>query len=177
MKNMADSLPTQFNKDATPKSGVAWWVWLIIAIVVCVCLSCAAAVGGLFYMGRDPENITISYSMPSVVKTGENFDLELTIKNTGDQTVTVMDIDLDEALGGSILDGAMVLETEPHMERDYSISGIKTFKYNTDIGPGETQVVTFHLQATTVGEFGGSIGVYVGELAARIDYIGIIIQE
>lgn len=115
--------------------------------------------------------------MPSVVRKGENFDLVLTLTNTGNTSFTVGDIDLDEILGGSILDGAIVLETEPIMERDYSVSGIKSFHYNQTLQPDETKHVIFHLQATTAGEFGGSIGIYVGNLSKRINYVGIIVQE
>lgn len=181
---MTDNPPNQpytgtpiYTNAPAEKSGVAWWVWVIAAVFVCGCLACAGTVGFLYYFGREPENVTLSYSMPSVVKNGENFDLTITISNTGTEVISVADIDLDQALGGSILDGAMVLETEPHMERDYSVSGIKSFKYNASIGPGETKDVTFHMQATTVGEFGGPIGVYVGDLSKTIDYIGIIVQE
>ena len=118
----------------------------------------------------------IDYSMPSVVRKGENFDLIITLTNTGNAPFTVGDIDLDEIMGGSILDGAIVLETQPKMERDYSLSGIKTFHYSQTLQPGETRQVIFNLQATTAGEFGGSIGIYVGNLSRRINYVGIVIQ-
>jgi hypothetical protein len=115
--------------------------------------------------------------MPSVVRKGENFDLVISMTNTGSTPFTVDDIDLDEVMGGSILDGSMVLTTDPEMERDYSVSGIKTFYYKQTIQPGETKQAIFHLQATTVGEFGGSIGVYIGDNAKRFDYVGLIVQE
>jgi hypothetical protein len=115
--------------------------------------------------------------MPSIVKKGENFDLVLTLTNTGVDPLTVTEIDLDEALGDSILDGAIVLETDPSLERDYSVNGIKTFLYNQTLQAGETKQVTFHLQATTAGEFGGSIGIYIGNIAKRLDYVSLIVQE
>lgn len=158
-------------------SGPKWWLWAAIGIGVCCCISIAGIVGLLAYFGRTPENITVQYDMPTVVKNGQTFDLVLEVTNTGSETVTVSDIDLDEAFGGSILDGCVVLETEPNMERDYSVEGFKTFHYNQTIPPGTTETITFHLQATTVGEFGGSIGLYIGELSSRIDYVGIIVQE
>ncbi len=181
---MADNLPNQPYTGAqiyadipAEKSGAAWWVWVLSTIFVCGCLACAGIVGIVYYFGREPENVSLSYSMPAIVKKGENFDLTITISNTGTKAITVADIDLDRSLGDSILDGVMVLETEPHLERDYSISGIKSFKYDTTIDPDETKNVTFHMQAITVGEFGGPIGIYVGNLAKSIDYIGIIVQE
>jgi len=160
-----------------PASSSNWWKWALGAIAICICLGCAGTIGFFLYFGQEAENFSIEYSMPSVVRKGENFDLTITLTNTGNASFTVSDIDLDEIMGGSILDGAIVRETEPEMERDYSLSGIKTFHYNQTLQPGETKRVIFHLQATTAGEFGGSIGIYVGNLSRRIDYVGIIIQE
>jgi len=57
------------------------------------------------------------------------------------------------------------------------MQGIKTFQYNRAIPTGETRHVTFRLQAVTSGEFGGSIGIYVGGLAKTIDYVGITIAQ
>jgi len=180
---MTDNLPngpytgTPLYTTTPEKTGVAWWVWVISGIFVCACLACAGTAGFVSYFGREPEDLRVSYSMTSVVQRDEKFDLTLLLSNTGSETFTISDIDLDEALSGSILDGAVVLETDPHMERDYSISGIKTFKYNETLKPGESKEVIFHMQAITVGEFGGSIGLFVGNIAKRIGYVGIVVQE
>jgi len=157
-------------------SGSKWWIWVAVAVGVCCCLAIAGTIGVLAYFGQEPENVSVEYDMPSVVSNGETFDLVLRVTNQGTETITVSDIDLDEAFGGSILDGSVVLGTEPTMERDYSVEGLKTFFYNQPIQPGETRTITFHLQATTVGEFGGSIGLYVGDHSKRIDYVGLIVQ-
>lgn len=153
------------------------WVWLLVILGGCCLLSCMAVIGLLAYFGRYPENFTAEYSMPSIVNRGDTFDLVISMTNTGAETITVGDIDLDELYGGSILDGAIVLTTEPEMQRDYSLNGIKTFRYNRTIGPNETQTVVFHLQATTAGEFGGSIGIYVGNLSFQFSYVSLIVQE
>lgn len=169
--------PDEQNQAAQPKSGVQWWIWVLVAIFACCGLLCAGGVGFVYYFGGEPENFSVDYTLPSPVKKGENVDLVITMSNNGDQPVFVTDIDLDEMFDGSILDGAIVLTSEPPIDRDYSISGVKTFKYNQNIQPGETKTVFFHLQATTVGEFGGPIGIYVGDQAKRLDYVGIIVQE
>jgi hypothetical protein len=165
------------NSTVQPSNRPPWWVWVLGAIVVCICLGCAGTIGGLVYLGREPENFSVDYSMPPIVKKGENFDLVLTLTNSGAEPITVTDIDLDEILGDSILDGAIALETDPPLERDYSVDGIKTFQYNQTLQAGETKQVIFHLQATTVGEFGGSIGIYVGDIAKRLTYVSLIVQE
>jgi hypothetical protein len=153
-----------------------WWIWATVAIVACCCLAIAGTIGLIAYFGQEPENVSVEYDMPAVVSNGAMFDLVLRVTNSGSETITVADIDLDEAFGGSILDGSVVLETEPNMERDYSVEGLKTFFYNQPIQPGETKTIIFHLQATAVGEFGGSIGLYVGDHSKRIDYVGLIVQ-
>lgn len=171
-----ESADQQFGSSQS-KKGPPWWVWVLVVTGGCCLLACAAAIGFVAYFGRDPENFTADYSMPPIVSRDEKFDLVITMTNTGTEPVQVIDIDLDQYFGGSILDGAMVLNTEPEMERDYSLDGIKTFRYNRTIGAGDTVTVVFHLQATTVGEFGGSIGIYVGELSFVFPYVSLIVQE
>jgi hypothetical protein len=148
----------------------------LLALSVCGCIIFAiGSLGLLTYFGQEPENLVVEHSIPFRVEQGEVFDFSLTLTNTGDTEMTIGDIDLDETLGGSILDGTMVIGTNPPMERDFSIPGIKSFHYNRIIAPGESRLVTFQLQAITSGEFGGSVGVYVGDHAKRIDYVGITI--
>jgi hypothetical protein len=174
---MVNNITDPYLANTPVKNSSNWWKWLLGILAVCVCLGCLGTVGVFYYFGQEPENLAIDYSMPSIVRKGENFDLVITMTNTGSTPFTIDDIDLDEVMGGSILDGSMVLTTEPEMERDYSTTGIKTFFYKQTLQPGETKQAIFHLQATTVGEFGGSIGVYIGDNAKRFDYVGLIVQE
>lgn len=174
---MADNWTIPQTTETESPKKTKWWVWLIAIVLGCICLACAGFVAFVAYFGQEPEGLSLNYSIPPVVQKGESFDFVLTITNSGTQPVTVNDIDLDEVLGGSILDGCTVLDTEPHMERDYSLEGVKTFKFNQAINPGESREVIFHLQANQAGEFGGSVGVYVGDKSKRIDFVSIIIQE
>jgi len=155
-----------------------WGCLGVLAVAICGCaIFLAGGVGLVARFGGEPEGLAADYSMPGLVENGETFELVITMENTGTTDIEVSDIDLDEAFGNSILDGAIVLSTEPPMQKDYSLSGIKTFKYNRTINPGDVHRVTFTLQAVTAGEFGGSIGIYVGDLAKRFDYVGIVITE
>lgn len=166
--------------DATRSSHkyVAWGCSILFVVVACTCVIAAGlSFGMISYFGSTPKNLSVDYELPNLVTKGEKFHLVLIITNTGETGITVGDIDLDEAFGGSILDGAIVLETDPHMDRDYSIPGIKTFRYNRAIPAGESQRVVFQMQATTAGEYGGSIGIYVGDQAYRIDTVTITITE
>ncbi|MDK1030079.1 MAG: hypothetical protein QGM50_11800 [Anaerolineae bacterium] len=136
-------------------------------VITCVCV----LISFVFYnqILREPENLTVEAEYPSTVQVGDAFELILNVHNTGDTSFTVGDIDLDIAFSDSILDGAIVERMDPPMEKDFSISGMKTFHYNRAIPPGESQKVTFYLRATEVGEFGGSILVYVGNLSHLLD--------
>lgn len=183
VKPMEINSSTDKIRESTPKVNHFWrnaaiGCGVLVILSACGCLIFGAgSVGLLTYFVREPENLSVEYSLPYSVMRGEEFELLLTLSNTGDSEFTVNDIDLDEAFGGSILDGAVVLWTDPPMERDYSMQGIKTFQYNRAIPAGETRHVTFRLQAVTSGEFGGSIGIYVGALAKTIDYVGITIAQ
>jgi len=135
-------------------------------LLICAC----ALVGTLFiafaeYASREPENLIVEAEFPRTVQAGERFQLVLNIRNTGDTAVTVDQICLDEALSDSILDGAVVVDTEPPMEKNYSMD-MKDFYLMLTIPPGETRQLTFYLEATSPGEYGYSnstIAVYIGD--------------
>jgi hypothetical protein len=139
------------------------------AFALCLCLvlavSCAAFF--VFYSG-EPQGLIVEYELPYSVHVNEEFEFILHLTNDSGQPVQVSDIDPDEVFSGSILDGAVVLSTDPPMPRDYSTPGMKTFALDTTIPPEETVTVRFLLRATSPGEFGGSVGVYVGRLASRV---------
>jgi hypothetical protein len=177
--------PSLYFDPLQPKTGeirkkkyLIWGCVGALALAVCACVVVLA--GGAAFVAKfsgEPEGLAADYSLPSFVKNGETFELVINLSNNGSTDILVSDIDLDEAFDGSILDGAVVLSTEPEMEKDYSISGIKTFRYNRTIHPDEKHTIAFTMQATSVGEFGGSVGIYVGDLAKRFDYLGIVITQ
>ena len=131
-------------------------------------MSAALCVASFAFFSGEPQGLIVDYELPYSVRVGEEFEFVLHLTNASGHPLQVSDIDADEVFSGSILDGAVVLSTDPPMERDYSLSGIKTFAFDTTIPPGETTTVRFLLMATTPGEFGGSVGVYVGRLATRV---------
>jgi hypothetical protein len=151
---------------------------IVASLLLCLCLcACLLIATFLFYFSRESENIFVEAEYPWVVQEGDEFEFVLNIHNTGGTAITTGDIDLDEMFGGSILDGAIVVRTDPPMERDYSLPGVKSFKYNRIIPSGESRQVTFFLKAITPGEFGGSIAVYTGDIAYRIDAAITITQK
>ena len=149
-------------------------ILLLLPISFCVILG----IGGtafIAYYAREPEFLDLEYSIPFSVNRGDEFDLVISLTNRGESDLFIGDIDLDQSFAGSILDGAVAVSTEPPMERDFSIPGIKSFEFNRPLAAGETQDVVFHLKAVTEGEVGGPVAVYVGDIAKSIDYIGTTI--
>ena len=126
---------------------------------------------------QEPENLEVDYSIPFSVRQGQEFQFELVLRNTGDTAIHVDEIDLDEAFGGSILDGAVTVATQPEMTRDFSIPGIKTFIYNRRLPSEEATTVVFNLKAVEAGEFGGSVGVWVGDRVKRLHYVSVTVLE
>ena len=157
---------------------ILWTCGILLVLGICACAVVGlGSIGFISYFGAEPEGLTVVYDMPQRVENGAEFELVLTLSNTSGAVLHVGDIDLDEAFGGSILDGAIVLETDPRMEKDYSIPGIKTFVFDRDIPAGASQDLIFTLRATTAGEHGGSVGVYVGDRAVRIETVTITVTE
>jgi len=92
--------PTDKNRESTPKGNRVWrnvtiGCGVLVVLSVCGCLIFGAgSVGLLTYFGREPENLSVEYSLPYSVIRGEEFELLLTLSNTGDSEFTVNDIDL-----------------------------------------------------------------------------------
>jgi hypothetical protein len=162
---------TETKKDNKRYWGMAIGCGVALVIIICGCgLLGATMFGLLIYFGGEgePEGLGLQTQYPWTVQKDESFELVLSITNSGNTTLLVEDIDLDEPLSGSILDGTVVERTEPDMEKDYSF-GFKSFKFYQRLGPGESQDVIFHLRAIDIGDHGGTIAVYVGDQAVRQD--------
>jgi len=161
---------TETKKEKRRYGPIAIGCGIFLLLSICGCVVFGAATIGLFsYWGSEPEGLGLQAQYPWTVQLDERFELILTLNNSGNGSITIDSIDLDESLSGSILDGAIVERTEPEMDKDYSIPGIKSFFYKETLAPGESQEMTFYLRATEKGDHGGTIGVYVGGQATRQD--------
>ncbi len=169
MENPEPDPPVPPPDRAAPPRALLYSCVALLALALCACLALAGSCTVFFALyGGEPQGLIVQYQLPYTVHVGEEFEFTLHLTNVSSQPIQVSDIDPDEVFTGSILDGAVVLSTDPPMQRDYSVSGIKTYKFDTSIPPGETVDVRFLLRATTSGEFSGSVGVYVGRLATRV---------
>jgi hypothetical protein len=137
-----------------------------IVFLVLVCACPFLIVAALVYVGTlEPENLELEVEHPRLLQEGDSFELIIRLQNNGDTAISVDHFSLDEAFSGSVLDGAVVEETDPPMRKDYSFN-IKDFYYDEVIPPGEGRTVTFYLRTIEVGEFGGSIAAYTGAFEA-----------
>jgi hypothetical protein len=138
------------------------------ALVIASAGTCVAA-GALgfdllSFVSTKPKEFVVDYSAPDRVESGREFELIVALTNAGDSEIHVGEIILDEAGAASILDGAIVIGTEPQMETE-DWRGLRSFNYDRDIPAGEQRRVTLYLRATTPGQFGSWISVQVGDLA------------
>lgn len=173
----ASQQPRQSNKFPWKIAILGCGIGLFIGCCLCLVFT-AASVGILALIGsKEPTDLEVEYVLPYSVNVGDEFDLIISLTNTGDQTLNITDIDLDGAFSGSILDGAIVTSTDPDMERDYSVPGVKSFHYNTAIQPHSSSDIRFLLLAQVSGEFGGRIDIYTNSFESKSIYPVITIRE
>src|SRR5882724_6859172 len=112
MDNTITDQHATINKTNRPK----WWLWIAASTATCCFIAMAGVVGLHLRYSRKPENLSMKFDVPSLVKKNDGFDLVISMTNTGSKPFNITKIYLDEALSGSILDGAIVIDTEPKME-------------------------------------------------------------
>lgn len=159
-------------------SGNAWKWALGCAALAAVCTGVAfvALIALAIFFGRDPEGVVVNMDYPREVVVGEPFDVVMELRNIGDEDVEIGDLDLDQVLGGSFLDGCDVVSTSPSMEMDASVPGFKSFHYNAILAAGETHTVRFTVEAREPGNWGGTVGINVGHLLLE-DRVNLVAVE
>jgi hypothetical protein len=100
--------------------------------------------------------------LPSVVRTGENFDFVVVLTNPTADPIFINHIVLHRSSGPSLLDGATVNSVEPVMDSEVLVTSRNDVQYSyfREIKPGETQIVIFHMQARNPGIYYENVGVY-----------------
>lgn len=162
--SMPPSSPTAVDKSGPP------WKWIFgcsVAALLLGGLCIAGLVAMMVAFSGEPEGLLVEVDYPWSVTLGETFDVTFQLRNVGEEPLFVEDIDLDEPLDDSFLDGCVVVSSDPPIEKDYSLDGIKSFLYDTTIDPGDSHTVVFTVEAQAEGQWGGPVAVYAGHLAAR----------
>lgn len=162
---------------ASKKSTRTKWLTGCSAVLLLICVCTAVAVGLYVNSAGDLETLTATHSIPDSVLKGDRFEFILTLINIRDSDITLSHIDLDQVVGGSILEGSAFISSDPPADRYFLGSEYKYFVYHFTIPSVESRQVTFVLEATRSGEYGGPIGVFVGNKGKQINDVTITITE
>ncbi len=137
-------------------------------------LAVALGVGGLMYLGRTPEAVSVSVEAPSEAAVGEVVDLKVNIKNVSRKSVTIGDVDLQE----SFLNGFTVVSADPTPKSSTRVPLVNSRSHTFDLAipPGETRTVRFRLKAVAEGVHRGDLDVYVG-LSPKTTVVEMVVRE
>jgi hypothetical protein len=115
-----------------------------------------------------PENVDISIDSPVSVGVDEEFQIVLTINNTGPSTQTLVDLDVADAY----LEGVVVREIDPTFSDAMHVPFDNTQSYSMDLAlpAAQTVKVTISAYAAHVGDFGGDIDFCINSAVACLSY-------
>jgi len=114
------------------------------------------------YDYSEPEGIDVSWSAPALIELGSEFDLKLTVRNTGKDERRIVAIDVD----GALLGGVEILSGDPAFhsrEPAYGEGGFETVLYNEPLAPGDELSMTLRAKAINGGVFTGFVDVCIDE--------------
>ncbi len=150
----------EFDQQSPKKKNRRPWIACSVIAIVLLCAACIGAGGILALFFGPPQNLEVTLIAQPEVNTGEEFDLEVRLKNNGNAPITISSIYLPKS------ELVTVLNASPKWE-GYTDQGDKIeYRFPFSIGPGETRRVTFRLRANGSGKYGGEVEVWVGTHAA-----------
>lgn len=128
-------------------------VLLLLLAAVAACASSVLGCGGCcFFFSQEPP-IEVALDYPQTVQVGQEFALQVTLRNVGDGNVPIDGVWFDDAL----LKGMTVLSSEPPFQGQRDLFSATSFLYDASIPPGGTMRFAFRLRATSAGEHVGKI--------------------
>jgi hypothetical protein len=154
--------PNFQTQDTAPKKKSNRKRWLLgcggVTALLCVIFG---AIGYyLFTPSKDPLDANLSF--PTTVKQGDNFDFVVSLTNPTQNPVFIKHVVFFHLVDAPfLLDGVKVIGVEPDMASDLlRPRDDREYAYFQEIKPGETQTVTFHLQADKPAKYAINLGVY-----------------
>jgi hypothetical protein len=137
--------------------GIACGGIALFAVVVV-----AALVIFVVYVAKDVEGVSIDVKgPPEVVAVGDNFKLEVVVKNDRPRKVlNLSDVDIAE----DYLAGFTVSSIDPPSKSNMHvpIDNKRSFKFDIPISPGSSTNIVFNLRAEKSGVFRGDLDVCEG---------------
>jgi hypothetical protein len=140
------------------KSKRKLWLWGCGGGIILLCTLIGIFASSLF-PAKDLFDGEVSY--PDTVKIGDSFDFVVTLTNPTQEPVLIEYFSFPHYFDSPILmDAVKVISIEPDMKSELNSLGDIQFLYHREIKPGETQKVTFHLQAEKSANYLTLMGVY-----------------
>lgn len=141
--------------EAVPRQA-RWWLRLALLVSGAVLL----VVGGLYYLGSEPQVLALETDAPQSVPVGEPFTTTLTIRNRTNSPQTLISLGLDEALLDA---GLEVRRAVPSFRTERAIPGSRWHEYIFSLAlrprlmPDETLSMRLELVATRPGRYSGTL--------------------
>jgi S1-C subfamily serine protease len=137
------------------------WITCGIIGLVGICVGVVLLMGGfgalVAVFGPEPEGLDVSFEMPATVDVGQEFNLVLTMRNSGSSEITVTEIQLPKTL----LEGAALLKMTPKGSDTTDYSDTTGYTVTLILAPGESSTITYDFKALTAGDYSGTLSVGV----------------
>ena len=118
---------------------------------------------------KEPENVDIRVDAPLSVQVDQEFDITLTIRNTGASAQTLVDLDIAD----EYLEGVVVSEMDPPFSDATHVGfGDNTQSYSMDITlpAGQEVTVTISAYAAHAGDYAGDIDFCINSAISCLSY-------
>jgi S1-C subfamily serine protease len=106
-----------------------------------------------------PAGLEMQLNIPENIAKGENYQISVSLVNTGNNTLTIDEIHLPQTL----LDASILLEATPADKVRRSYGEYTSFEYGNTLAPGEKQDYHFLLQNQSAGKFSGAVEVVAND--------------
>jgi hypothetical protein len=132
-------------------------IWIVAIVVLLILLFVVAPILFFAFSDTRPEGVTVDIVAPARVRSGQEFDVVVTVVNGLEKERTLRSVDFET----SILKGFEVAAIEPEPVERSSMLGTTAFHYTLPIAAQARVAVTLHCRALGSGEYAGRALVYV----------------
>lgn len=124
-----------------------------ITMVVTSVLWLGLGVAVYFWGFSERPSFEVRVDHPEVVDLGEEFEMKVTVENTGADEVNLANIDVYEGL----LDGFEIISMTPKPRSTEKIIGYHSYGVSQKLAPGKSHDLNFKLRAKEVGYWAGDV--------------------
>lgn len=115
-----------------------------------------------------PQDVEVMAEAPVSANVDEPFKVVLTVRNTGPETKTLVDVDIAD----EFLEGVVVQSMDPPFKDAMHVPFDNTQSYSMDlpVPPGQTVTVTVSAYAAHAGDWAGDVDFCIDSAVACISY-------